>query len=93
MSVKAGFSGGLVVDFPHSTRAKKYFLVLMVGGGGPLPTPQGVDGERSDEEGTIAVAGRGQSRKKRRVGGPRAGVRCHIYSVSSFMNMTLKSLE
>ncbi|KAL0056385.1 hypothetical protein WJX82_010760 [Trebouxia sp. C0006] len=29
-AMKAGFSGGLVVDFPHSTRAKKYFLVLMV---------------------------------------------------------------
>jgi hypothetical protein len=28
---QAGFSGGLVVDYPHSTRAKKFFLVLMVG--------------------------------------------------------------
>lgn len=26
-AMRAGFSGGLVVDFPHSTRAKKYFLV------------------------------------------------------------------
>lgn len=30
--MKVGFSGGLVVDYPHSTRAKKYFLVLMVRG-------------------------------------------------------------
>eukprot|EP00889_Picochlorum_renovo_P000333 jgi/Picre1/27363/NNA_000330.t1 len=30
-AMRVGFSGGLVVDFPHSTRAKKYFLVLMVG--------------------------------------------------------------
>lgn len=30
-AMKAGFSGGLVVDYPHSTRAKKFFLVLMVG--------------------------------------------------------------
>jgi 18S rRNA (guanine1575-N7)-methyltransferase len=30
-AMKAGFSGGLVVDYPHSTRARKYFLVLMVG--------------------------------------------------------------
>lgn len=29
-AMRAGFSGGLVVDFPHSARAKKYFLVLMV---------------------------------------------------------------
>lgn len=41
-AMKVGFSGGLVIDFPHSTRAKKYFLCLMVrtthgkgrGGGG-----------------------------------------------------------
>ena len=30
-ALRAGFSGGLVVDFPNSTRAKKYFLVLMAG--------------------------------------------------------------
>jgi 18S rRNA (guanine1575-N7)-methyltransferase len=30
-AMKVGFSGGLVIDFPHSTRAKKYFMVLMVG--------------------------------------------------------------
>ncbi len=28
--MQSGFSGGLVVDFPNSTRAKKYFLTLMV---------------------------------------------------------------
>jgi hypothetical protein len=31
VNTQAGFSGGLVVDYPHSTRAKKFFLVLMVG--------------------------------------------------------------
>ena len=30
-AMRAGFSGGLVVDFPHSTRAKKYFLVRLMG--------------------------------------------------------------
>lgn len=30
-AMKSGFSGGLVVDYPHSTRAKKYFLVLSCG--------------------------------------------------------------
>lgn len=29
---KAGFNGGLVIDFPESSKAKKYYLVLMVGG-------------------------------------------------------------
>lgn len=36
-AMKAGFFGGLVVDYPNSTKAKKYFLVLMTGGNMPLP--------------------------------------------------------
>lgn len=30
-SMKAGFTGGLVVDYPNSSRAKKYYLCLMTG--------------------------------------------------------------
>lgn len=30
-AMKSGFSGGLIVDYPNSTRAKKYFLVLEAG--------------------------------------------------------------
>ena len=30
-AMRAGFGGGLVVDFPHSSKAKKYFLVLLAG--------------------------------------------------------------
>ncbi|KAH8877593.1 hypothetical protein KSF78_0005265 [Schistosoma japonicum] len=29
-ALRAGFTGGLIIDFPNSTRAKKYFLVLDV---------------------------------------------------------------
>lgn len=36
-AMKAGFYGGLVVDYPNSTKAKKYFLVLMTGGAMLLP--------------------------------------------------------
>uniref|UniRef100_A0A1B6DXZ8 18S rRNA (guanine-N(7))-methyltransferase n=1 Tax=Clastoptera arizonana TaxID=38151 RepID=A0A1B6DXZ8_9HEMI len=36
-AMKAGFHGGLVVDYPNSTKAKKFFLVLMTGGPAPLP--------------------------------------------------------
>ena len=69
-AMRAGFSGGLVVDFPHSTRAKKYFLVLMVGGMAAVPEPKGLSGEVSDEEGgTVSVAGRAHVRKKQRAGG------------------------
>ncbi|CAG2175344.1 unnamed protein product [Oppiella nova] len=31
-AMRAGFTGGLVVDFPNSTKAKKMFLVLFAGG-------------------------------------------------------------
>ncbi|XP_063217912.1 probable 18S rRNA (guanine-N(7))-methyltransferase [Bacillus rossius redtenbacheri] len=30
-AMRAGFFGGVVVDFPNSTKAKKFFLVLMTG--------------------------------------------------------------
>ncbi len=50
-AMRAGFSGGLVVDYPHSTRAKKYFLCLMVGGSSiaTLPAAKGLDGEEEDD--------------------------------------------
>ncbi|XP_045123357.1 probable 18S rRNA (guanine-N(7))-methyltransferase isoform X1 [Portunus trituberculatus] len=37
-AMRAGFTGGLVVDFPNSTKAKKIYLVLMTGGAAPLPS-------------------------------------------------------
>lgn len=36
-AMRAGFSGGLVVDYPNSTKAKKMYLVLMTGGTSALP--------------------------------------------------------
>lgn len=42
-ATKAGFYGGVVVDFPNSTKAKKFFLVLMTGGPMVLPQPLGVN--------------------------------------------------
>jgi len=50
-AMRVGFSGGLVVDFPHSTKAKKYFLVLMVGGTAAVPQGK-MDGDDmfDDEE-------------------------------------------
>ena len=41
-ALRVGFSGGLVVDYPNSTRAKKYFLVLAAGP--PDSMPAGKDG-------------------------------------------------
>ena len=30
-ALKNGFTGGLIIDFPNSKKAKKYFLFLMAG--------------------------------------------------------------
>ncbi|KAF8843563.1 S-adenosyl-L-methionine-dependent methyltransferase [Paxillus ammoniavirescens] len=46
---KAGFGGGIVVDYPNSKKAKKVFLCLFVGGGGggqqQQQLPEGLVGE------------------------------------------------
>uniref|UniRef100_A0A3Q3WN37 18S rRNA (guanine-N(7))-methyltransferase n=1 Tax=Mola mola TaxID=94237 RepID=A0A3Q3WN37_MOLML len=36
-AMKAGFSGGMVVDYPNSSKAKKFFLCLFAGTTGVLP--------------------------------------------------------
>jgi 18S rRNA (guanine1575-N7)-methyltransferase len=61
-AMKAGFSGGLVVDYPNSTRAKKYFLCLMVGAAPTASMPQALEGAGSQ----VAVAGRERSKGKKR---------------------------
>lgn len=48
-AMKAGFYGGVVVDYPNSTKAKKFFLVLMTGGNVPLPKGLGADGTSQGE--------------------------------------------
>ncbi|KAL4192513.1 hypothetical protein AMTRI_Chr06g194650 [Amborella trichopoda] len=76
-AMRSGFSGGLVVDYPHSTRAKKYFLCLICGPPNlstTLPRAKGEDGgscsEESDSDGenqTVRVQERQRPRKKQKV--------------------------
>jgi len=74
-AMRAGFGGGLVVDFPHSTKAKKYFMVLMVGGGSSLPQAKGTNGEADysygevEEEYGVKVNERRTKRRKGKHGG------------------------
>lgn len=67
-ALKVGFSGGLVVDFPNSTRAKKYFLVLMVGGGEIPHEDLALTGEPNDPE-HVAVSTRQGFKKRQRTNG------------------------
>jgi len=61
-ALRAGFTGGLLVDYPNSAKAKKYFLVLMAGQlpGQTMPVPK--DGE--EEQNSV----RFEAERKRRRG-------------------------
>ncbi|KAG9122829.1 hypothetical protein FRC07_000626 [Ceratobasidium sp. 392] len=57
IAMKSGFQGGLVIDYPNSRKAKKYFLCLFSGGSSDGNTskakvelPKGLDGTDPDEE-------------------------------------------
>jgi 18S rRNA (guanine1575-N7)-methyltransferase len=46
-AMKAGFGGGLVVDYPNSTKAKKYYLVLFAGVSSVPELPKGLEEEEN----------------------------------------------
>ncbi|KAJ1352120.1 hypothetical protein KIN20_008314 [Parelaphostrongylus tenuis] len=47
LATKAGFNGGLVIDYPNSAKARKVYLVLMTGGVAQLP--RALTGEEETE--------------------------------------------
>jgi 18S rRNA (guanine1575-N7)-methyltransferase len=63
-ATKAGFTGGLVVDYPNSTKAKKYYLCLMTAGSVSLPVAKGVDAAGSQAD-NVGIAGRPRVHKPR----------------------------
>jgi len=69
---RAGFNGGLVIDFPESTKAKKYYLVLMVGGNGNPVLPQSLS---TQTKGTVSYAERASAEGKTREKRNRSGVK------------------
>lgn len=87
-AMRAGFSGGLVVDFPHSTRAKKYFLVLMVGSSSYQPQAKGINGEESDEgDQEVQVANRQRSNKRRKTAN--GNIQVMLLQASTFTDLGL----
>ena len=54
-ATKCGFTGGVVVDFPHSAKAKKFYLVLMCGQSPNMQLPKGLGEDRREG---VQVAGR-----------------------------------
>ncbi|TBU50730.1 S-adenosyl-L-methionine-dependent methyltransferase [Dichomitus squalens] len=71
---KAGFGGGIVVDYPNSKKARKVFLCLFVGGGGGgQQVPKGLEGEEEDE-GRVQFEKR-RERLKAKSGGKRKNIK------------------
>lgn len=82
IAMRAGFQGGLVVDYPNSRKAKKFFLCLFTGGENiskqKVELPKALTGEPVDEDGDDVGRvkfekqrardgnGRGEKGKKRR---------------------------
>ncbi|KAG1754624.1 S-adenosyl-L-methionine-dependent methyltransferase [Suillus lakei] len=70
---KAGFGGGVVVDYPNSKKARKVFLCLFVGGGGTQQQmPKGVEGE---DDGQVRFERRREKDGKRAVSGKRKNMK------------------
>lgn len=68
-ALKAGFTGGVVVDFPNSTKAKKYFLCLFAGNdssSAQLPAGKQDDGSTIAYEARRAMNKGGKKGKERR---------------------------
>jgi 18S rRNA (guanine1575-N7)-methyltransferase len=64
---KAGFGGGIIVDYPNSKKAKKIFLCLMVGAGGGLQQmPKGLEGTEEENEEQVKFERR-RSRERARL--------------------------
>lgn len=74
----SGFTGGVVVDYPNSAKAKKYYLVLFAGGSGSIPQALGTDSRNqqrgpptsADFENKRAKHGGGRVKKRSRTDQP-----------------------
>jgi 18S rRNA (guanine1575-N7)-methyltransferase len=63
--MKAGFGGGLVVDYPNSTKAKKYYLVLFAGTSYVPELPKGLEEENGVEYSRNTIRQRKSKSKKK----------------------------
>ncbi|XP_020596627.1 probable 18S rRNA (guanine-N(7))-methyltransferase [Phalaenopsis equestris] len=77
-AMRAGFAGGVVVDFPHSTKARKAYLVLTCGPASmqtSLPKGKAEDGEScsdddesdDDDEQTVGIYDRHRPAKRSKI--------------------------
>ncbi len=70
-AMRSGFTGGIVVDYPHSAKAKKHYLCLMTASGGGLAQlPQAIEAEGEQ----VSVTERRRRGHGRRKGGGHVGM-------------------
>ena len=67
-AMRCGFSGGLVIDFPNSAKAKKFYLCLFAGYAQQQQVPQGLGVGATANE--ISYEGRGRNQRVRLLGTP-----------------------
>ncbi|GJE95155.1 S-adenosyl-L-methionine-dependent methyltransferase [Phanerochaete sordida] len=73
---KAGFGGGIVVDYPNSKKARKVFLCLFVGSGGNnQQVPKGLEGEEEEGDAQARFEKRREKLKTRGKSGRRKNVK------------------
>lgn len=65
---RAGFGGGVVVDYPNSAKKRKMYLCLMVGS---QEIPKGLTGEEIDVEGDSGGKGVRNERRRKQESGMR----------------------
>jgi len=63
-AMKCGFTGGLLVDFPHSTKAKKYYLVLFTGTAANFQMPKALGTDEAIQNQIAYGDDRSSSRSK-----------------------------
>lgn len=72
---KAGFGGGIVIDYPNSKKAKKVFLCLFVGGGrGQQEVPKGLEGDE-EEDSEVRFERRRERERSRGKSGKRKNIK------------------
>ncbi|KAH9842757.1 williams-Beuren syndrome critical region protein 22 [Rhodofomes roseus] len=73
---KAGFGGGVVVDYPNSNKARKVFLCLYVGGGGGAQQiPKGLEAGEEDGQAHARFEASRQRQRKRDKNGKRKSIK------------------
>jgi 18S rRNA (guanine1575-N7)-methyltransferase len=65
-AMRCGFTGGLVVDYPNSTKAKKFFLCLFAGTPpGGFQLPKALEGDPMDNATQTQLDARKRARRRR----------------------------